>query len=135
MLLLMDCLGGVQCPGNCLWNRLHEKCCSFVCSCCRCVCRLDNCAISGGCDFAAITQFGHVVAVELKSGWLGRDDAKDAVRQLRSCLGLFGSVFAVVYYRKMDPAARIYLQREARKELGVTPLLLRCGEDLCRKLP
>ncbi len=126
----------MECPEKCR-NNAHERCCRLRCTCCRLVCRFDGCVSDGGCDFIVAVHADGFMAVELKSGRLGRDDAEDAVAQLKACMGFLRergiNVFhAVIYYgKRVDSAARSYVQREARRTLGTTPLLARCGDDIC----
>ncbi|GEM_PF-4064055 len=130
------------CRDDCLERSVHEQCCSSKCTCCTILCRFNNCESSTGCDVIAVIHNDIYVTVELKSGRLGRDDAKDAIKQLHECvehverLG-FQVMYAVVYYgKRVDDTARNYIYREKHllKVKGISVLLCRCGEDLCKVL-
>lgn len=130
------------CRDDCLERSVHEQCCSFECTCCTILCRFNNCESSTECDVIAVIHNDIYVTVELKSGRLGRDDAKDAIKQLHECvehiekLG-FQVMYAVVYYgKRVDDTARNYIYREKHllKVKGISVLLCRCGEDLCKVL-
>ena len=130
------------CPDQCLrHSSIHEKCCGFTCTCCDVIRKFNNCISPSGCDVIVIID-NDIIVIDLKSGRLGRDDAKDAINELKTCIDYVKSrvktirtIYAVIYYgKRVDDTARNYIYREKHelKRLNIPVVLCKCNEDLCK---